>query len=1129
MTMTSECGEVEALLQARLDGECIPEEVTRVDGHLESCAACQEAWGELEQLVGHLQAMYARCEEAAPAISVPGVPSGAALARAEEELRASQAPTLIPGSTTALGAAQLDASAEALVGSGYRIEAPIARGGFGAVYRAVQLSLDRPVALKLLAPHLADNPEFVARFLREAKVAAALHHPNLVAIYDVGQQGKQLYYAMELVEGTDLEAVIKQEGFVPPRRAAEIASGVARALEAAAKAGIVHRDVKPANVLLTREGGVKLADLGLAKAAEAEDGTGNLTLKKKVIGSPNYMSPEQAQDIRTATPRSDVYSLGATLLHVLSGRVPFGTGSPVEVLARVLRDPPEVPELLPSGEKLDPALRGLLLRALAKDPAQRPDAAGLAAALDAWLAGEQLPAEVAAAPGGGGSAAAPGRSASGRRGQTGRKQRQRSSSDRTPLNSDSSARLAVHRGGATSRPRQPSWSMGLAAAAVLLVGVGVVIALRKGEAGPETAAQPVPSAPAPRTSPRDTTPPPRRVSDVQKQPVKGPAREPRRPESSPREAEAEAALQDLQRWIAANPDQTGERWRRARELAQAFPGSAAASQAGDTQRQAEEDLARSLEAAQGLSESLEAQDRLGEARDALLAFLERSGEDAPQGVQARVLLSALEAKLDVKLEGDLSRLDTLLAQGSVDEARTLAEKVRGYAGGIRGALAQEKVDGYLAKNPQPGQPGEGQALAEAPKDPMDGDKPGEAGSAKETEGRALLARARSAMDKKEWASAREALKKVRELGKVPALADELDELTVALDKALTPPEAGVLLAAWLRGEVKSLGGARIEARYDFDDEAEAEDWIAAEGFEGQSAQLQEALEGLIKPPSGLKEPWTVKRGALAAYGWSRRRFAAAFRTDEPVKIEVKAKGPQNVIVAFQDPGKARSALVGVNYLLDELPLNQIATDVWKGGGRGGGGELARRVGEMKKRIDQSRKRGPALVLIREDGLLNHDELQEQAMSVSRSPAFAVELRPDGKNRHVVVISVGRKELPPIELEEPDAIWLTLASLGSPVAWDEVTVTGTVREDVLERLRNVAKEVGAEPEALRKKLREDAADKARQEEERKKAEEERRRQRREGGMGGNDGEGDKGEGDKGEGDKGEGEKKDDGKR
>ncbi|MBX3471787.1 MAG: protein kinase, partial [Planctomycetes bacterium] len=341
------CDTLEELLQAHLDGELAPEEAATVDAHLPGCAGCREAVDELRVLGERLGELFVAREQEAASVAVPGIPAAGAAAR--------------PATQRVFG--------------GYRLEQEIARGGMGTVHRAVQLSMDRPVALKVLAPRLAEDEEFVARFLREAKVAATLSHPNLVTIYDVGREGGTLFYSMELVEGEDAEAAMKRHGgHLPPRQAVEAALGAARALEAARQAGIVHRDVKPANILLTPGGGVKLTDLGLAKATEAAAqgrDVGSLTLERKVIGSPNYMSPEQAGDLRAATHRSDVYSLGATLLHLLTGQTPFAGGSPIEVIARVLRDPPALPERLPGGEPLDADLRRTLARALEKDPAAR--------------------------------------------------------------------------------------------------------------------------------------------------------------------------------------------------------------------------------------------------------------------------------------------------------------------------------------------------------------------------------------------------------------------------------------------------------------------------------------------------------------------------------------------------------------------------------------------------------------------------------------------------------------------------------------------------------------------------------------------------------------------------------------
>ena len=252
--------------------------------------------------------------------------------------------------------------------AGYEILERVGQGGMGAVYRARQLSLNRIVALKVLSPSLAHDKSFVQRFQREAKLAARLTHPNLVQVYNVGEHRGRRYIAMEFVEGPSVDKLIDLYGRVAEDEAVDIAIGVACALSVAASQGIVHRDVKPSNILLSAEGTVKLTDLGLAKPIGEDDL--HITQAGAAVGTPNYMSPEQARGSPRIDSRSDVYSLGATLFHMLTGRPPFEGKTPFETLRKHVDEPP------PSPRELNPALSRevaeIVLRMLAKAPERRP-------------------------------------------------------------------------------------------------------------------------------------------------------------------------------------------------------------------------------------------------------------------------------------------------------------------------------------------------------------------------------------------------------------------------------------------------------------------------------------------------------------------------------------------------------------------------------------------------------------------------------------------------------------------------------------------------------------------------------------------------------------------------------------
>jgi serine/threonine-protein kinase len=259
---------------------------------------------------------------------------------------------------------------------GYTIESSLGRGGMGAVYLATHAQLDRKVALKVIAPELAHDEEFRARFLRETQLAASLEHPNVIPIYDAGEVDGVLYLAMRYVAGPSLRTLLRQRGSLPLEQTLTIAEELSGALDAAHAAGLVHRDVKPANVLLSEsDEHVFLCDFGLAKRSDAE----GLTRTGSFLGSVDYAAPEQIEG-RPVDGRADVYSLGCLLFHCLAGRAPFVRDTEYAVLhAHVSEPPPPLSSVRPD---LPRALDGVLLGAMAKDADARPATAGaLAAAL----------------------------------------------------------------------------------------------------------------------------------------------------------------------------------------------------------------------------------------------------------------------------------------------------------------------------------------------------------------------------------------------------------------------------------------------------------------------------------------------------------------------------------------------------------------------------------------------------------------------------------------------------------------------------------------------------------------------------------------------------------------------------
>jgi predicted Ser/Thr protein kinase len=265
-------------------------------------------------------------------------------------------------------------------------------GGMGVVYRARQRGVDRMVALKLIRPDRLEElapqarAETLRRFLTEARAAAQLEHDHIVTVYDVGEVEGQPFYSMRYIEGSSL-ADMSADGPLDNRRAASCLEPVARAMQYAHGRGILHRDLKPRNIMVDQAGRAYVTDFGLAKLLD--EGDSGLTRTGQAFGTPPYMSPEQAQDASRATAASDIYSLGATLYDLLTGRPPFRAATPVETLRQVIEQEPVAPRLLSASIERD--LETITLKCLAKDPQRRYHSAGdLADDLNRWLKGEPI-------------------------------------------------------------------------------------------------------------------------------------------------------------------------------------------------------------------------------------------------------------------------------------------------------------------------------------------------------------------------------------------------------------------------------------------------------------------------------------------------------------------------------------------------------------------------------------------------------------------------------------------------------------------------------------------------------------------------------------------------------------------
>ena len=247
----------------------------------------------------------------------------------------------------------------------YEILGEIGKGGMGVVYKARQISLDRPVAVKMLAKELADNEMFIQRFTEEARAIARMrNHENIVEVYDFIETDEKFYIVMEYVEGESLSRILKRRGRLPLAESADLLARMARALHHAHLAGVIHRDIKPENILIDKRGRLKVMDFGVAHLS----GASHKTQTGMVLGTPLYMSPEQARGT-TVDARSDIYSMGVLLYQCVTGALPFTADSPIAIAMKHVNQAPIPPRAI------DPAIperleRGIL-KTLAKDPAKR--------------------------------------------------------------------------------------------------------------------------------------------------------------------------------------------------------------------------------------------------------------------------------------------------------------------------------------------------------------------------------------------------------------------------------------------------------------------------------------------------------------------------------------------------------------------------------------------------------------------------------------------------------------------------------------------------------------------------------------------------------------------------------------
>jgi serine/threonine-protein kinase len=253
----------------------------------------------------------------------------------------------------------------------YRIVRLVGRGGMAVVFEAQDVSLGKTLAIKLLLPEFASSDSYLARFHREARIAAKLTHPNVVQVFRAGEKEGMQFLVMEFVEGEPISAILRRVGRIPERSALDAALQVSGALEEAASLGIIHRDVKPGNILMSKKWGVpKLADFGIAKEfSDIRDARIQQSLTMGVVGTPTFMSPEQARGARDIDFRSDIYSLGATLYHMAIGDLPFPASTPQETMVRVAAESPRLPRA--AFPELSESASAVICKMMAKRAADR--------------------------------------------------------------------------------------------------------------------------------------------------------------------------------------------------------------------------------------------------------------------------------------------------------------------------------------------------------------------------------------------------------------------------------------------------------------------------------------------------------------------------------------------------------------------------------------------------------------------------------------------------------------------------------------------------------------------------------------------------------------------------------------
>ncbi len=594
----------EELIQAYLDEELDEKQQQEVEEHLRGCPECAAEFQEAYGFQYRLQTVF------------EGIGTGA-------DFTARVVEAISPDVTKERADTPVE---ENLVGrtiAGYKVLSVLGRGGMGTVYKALQLSMEREVALKVLSHKLSDDKTYVERFLREARAAGALNHPNIVRIFDVAREGNFYFFSMELVRGRTVFDIVTDEGPMDAERALNIARQVADALAYAHRNGIIHRDIKPENIMLTPDEQVKLTDLGLAKRTGVAGSDSAVTLAGQVMGTPHYMSPEQVVDTSSVDHRTDIYSLGATLYFMLTGKKPYGTRkSAMEVMVLVAQSGLRVAR--EDIQRIPPPVLRLIKRLCARDPRMRPQTCEqVMAEIDATLEALRRPAVARAA-------VAP-----------------------TP-----------------DRPQKPLWLFGAVAAVAVALIIALIAAFSSGKR-PTPTKQPTVSQKRPITPPkkhvRIPKTPPRKVEPVH--PVKPPRGEPME------EMVAKRALEAVEDFIRRNPEKVGEAVKRLRDVAETYAGTKAAAAAREKASKILIKLEDDWQKVEAESERLANEGRFKDAIDTLLNFASGVVGTDKEGYAKRKA-EAIDALWQRKSEEALWRAEKMVSDGRLKDALAAVEAAR---------------------------------------------------------------------------------------------------------------------------------------------------------------------------------------------------------------------------------------------------------------------------------------------------------------------------------------------------------------------------------------------------------------------------------------------------------------------